>query len=139
FGVSKNVVDENSLTGGYRQACCGNEIRSGSAWSVALGCDLGYVLFVGVSHHPGYAGHRRQLFGSALGVTAGYQNFAVGVVALEAAYLGTSVLISFGCHRTCVKHHKISVFSGLRALHAALQQLPVDCSTVRLRRAAPEA
>ena len=91
-----------------------------------------------VADYPIDAVHCRQLFRSALGVTAGHQNARFGIFAAHAANRLPHVVIRGGRHRAGVEHHQIGGRALARRLHSFGGQHGFERGAVRLGRPAAE-
>ncbi len=95
-------------------------------------------VLVRITHDEAHAGQRGQFFRSALRIATRDQDFRPGILAMNAADGGASILIGGGRDATCVKDDDFGLHHSTGALQAAVEQLALDSRAVGLGRAAPE-
>jgi len=93
---------------------------------------------MGISNHPSDAFERRNLFGNALRVASGNQDFGLRLLPADAADGRASVLIGRRSYRTGVENDDSGVGSCVNAPQTVVRKLAFDGRPIRLRRAASE-
>jgi len=95
------------------------------------------LMLVGIADHGGDAREGGDLFGGALGVASGDDNFGQRVLALHATNGGPRVLIGGGGNRTRIQDDEIGACRG-RAVEPASLELTFESSAIGLRGPASE-
>ena len=92
-------------------------------------------MLVGITDNPRDAGQGGNLVGCALGVTAGYHDLAMGILASNATDAGARVMVGRGGDGAGIEHDNVGVLGTRRPLQSALTQLALYSRTVGLGRA----
>jgi len=80
----------------------------------------------------------RQLFGSALGVTAGDEDARAAICGVNVADSIASLSVGRCGDSACIEHHDIGIAMGLGAREATIEELMFDGRRVRMSGATPE-
>ena len=93
---------------------------------------------VRITHHPFDAGHLRQFVRSALGVTAGYEDAGVRILAMNAANRSAGVAVGFGRYGACIQDDDVRIGACLHARQAPIGELRFKSCAISLRGPATE-
>ena len=95
-------------------------------------------MFVRVSHNQAYPWQCRQFLGSSLRIATGNKNPGCRALSMNATNRRTYVLIGRGCHRARIQHDHFGFPGRAGTRQSPVEQLALNRSAVRLRRAASE-
>jgi len=95
-------------------------------------------MFVRISNDRGYAGKGGNFVRGALRVAASNHDLSIGILAMNAADGGTSVLVSSSGYGAGVEDNDSGLGGLPSAFHASLLELTLDGGPVRLGSAAAE-
>ena len=92
---------------------------------------------MGIAHHPLDAGHRGQFFGSALGITTGYQDASLWILTMHAAYGLAHVFVGGSSYGAGIEDHEVGM-AVIGAFESACGELSFEGCAIRLGSAATE-
>src|SRR5256885_5826819 len=106
--------------------------------SNALSNNFGHLVFVRITHYPTDSRQRCSFLRRTLGVAAGYQYLAVGVVPVDAPDGRTGVLICRGGDGAGIENHYLGLGGNRGPIETLGAQVLLNGGPIRLGGAAPE-